>query len=81
VRRLFLQQNDFGVPYKSTLNKVRKGVYKGKQGPFPYSCPDSPSATFTRSGKATKFTGTEKTKIQNCALVHFVNYDLIGKLR
>jgi hypothetical protein len=77
--------------YKSTLHKVRKGVYKGTEGPYPYSCPTNGNATFTaantvrltkaKDGKATEWKGTEKTKIQNCDLVSYVNYTLVGKLR
>ena len=32
--------------YRSTLTKTAAGVYKGTEGPFPYKCPGSPSATF-----------------------------------
>jgi hypothetical protein len=77
--------------YKSTLHRVRKGVYKGTEGPYPYKCPGTNNATFTaantvrltkaKDGKATEFKGTEKTKIQNCSLVSYVNYALVGKLR
>jgi hypothetical protein len=76
--------------YKSTLTKVRKGVYKGTEGPYPYSCPNSPNATFTakhtvrvtktKDGKATAFSGKSNVKIANCPFT-FVNYTLKGKLR
>src|SRR3954463_3675132 len=77
--------------YKSTMHKVRKGVYKGTEGPYPYQCPNSPNATFTaantvkltkaKDGKATEWKGTEKVKVQNCSFLPFVNYTLVGKLR
>ena len=73
MRKLFLQQNDFGVSPGTRTADVWKFTKCRPAG--------CKSVKKARSGKATKFTGTEKTKIQNCTLVHFVNYDLIGKLR
>ena len=74
--------------YKSTLRKESKGVYEGTEGPNLYECPGSPDATFTakhhieitkaRNGKARKFTGTTKYKIQDCSFGSFVNYALKG---
>jgi hypothetical protein len=74
--------------YKSTLRKESKGVYEGTEGPNPYSCPGSDDATFTakhhievtkaRHGKAKKFKGTTKYKIQDCSFGSFVNYALHG---
>jgi hypothetical protein len=76
--------------YKSTLRKVRPGVYKGTEGPFAYSCPGSPNATFTakhtirvtktRAGKATAFGGNSKVTIANCSFASFINYTLKGTL-
>jgi hypothetical protein len=77
--------------YKSTLKKVRRGVYKGTEGPYPYSCPGSPTSTFTakhtvkitkaKDGKATAIGGSSKVKIANCSVASFVNYTLKGEIR
>ena len=77
--------------YKSTLQKVKRGVYRGTEGPYPYKCPDNANSTFTaqhtvrvsktKNGKATAFTGSSKVKIANCDFASFVNYSLSGKLR
>jgi hypothetical protein len=74
--------------YNSTLHKESKGVYEGNEGPYPYSCPGSDDATFTakhhievtrvRNGKAKKFRGTTKYKIQDCSFGTFVDYVLKG---
>jgi hypothetical protein len=79
-----------GSHYKSTLRKVRPGVYKGTEGPFPYSCPNQPNATFTakhtikvtktKDGKATAFGGNSKITVANCSFLTFVNYTLKGTL-
>ena len=76
--------------YKSTLTKVRKGVYKGTEGPYPYQCPNAPGATFTakhtvrvtktKNGKATAFSGKSIVRIANCMFSR-VDYTLKGKLR
>ena len=77
--------------YKSTLTRVRKNVYKGTEGPYPYSCPDNAHSTFTakhtikitksKNGKATEFSGKSNVKIANCGFASFVNYTLKGKMR
>lgn len=77
--------------YKSTLKKVKRGVYKGTEGPYPYSCPDNNASTFTavhtvkvtktKGGKATAISGTSKVKIANCGVASFVNYTLKGKIK
>jgi hypothetical protein len=77
--------------YKSTLRRVRRGVYKGTEGPEPYSCPDNNAATFTakhtikvtkaKKGKATAIGGSTKITIANCDAASFVNYTLKGTLR
>jgi hypothetical protein len=77
--------------YKSTLRKVRRGVYKGTEGPYPYDCPDNAHSTFTaahtvkitkaKDGKATVIGGNSKVKIANCGFASFVNYSLSGKRR
>ena len=76
--------------YKSTLHKVRRGVYKGTEGPYPYDCPGRDDAMFTaahtvkitkaKNGKATVVGGSSKVKITNCGFT-YVNYSLSGKLR
>ena len=76
--------------YKFTLRKVKRGVYKGTGGPFPYKCPGVNNSTFTathtvkitkgKDGKATQVSGSSKVKIANCRYT-FVNYALSGKLR
>lgn len=76
--------------YKSTLRKTRPGVYKGTEGPEPYTCLDNDEATFTakhtikvtraRNGKATAIGGTTNIKIAGCSAGTFVNYTLKGKL-
>jgi hypothetical protein len=76
--------------YKSTLRKVKPGVYKGTEGPFPYTCANEANSTFTtkhtirvtktKDGKATAFGGTSKVTITNCSFVSFVNYTLKGTL-
>jgi hypothetical protein len=76
--------------YKSTLRKTARGVYKGTEGPFPYSCPGSNNATFTakhvirvtkaRNRRAKTIGGTSKVKILNCSFATFVNYTLKGTI-
>ncbi|MEA2462003.1 MAG: hypothetical protein QOH90_2180 [Actinomycetota bacterium] len=76
--------------YKSTLRKVKPGVYKGTEGPYPYSCIDNNAATFTakhtikvtkaKSGKATAIGGSTKITIANCDAASFVNYTLKGTI-
>lgn len=76
--------------YKSTLRKTRPGVYKGTEGPEPYTCLDNDEATFTAKhtikvtkapdGKATAIGGKTNITIAGCSAGTFVNYTLKGKL-
>src|SRR5215210_8084098 len=76
--------------YKSTLRKTKPGVYKGTEGPYPYSCLNDANATFTakhtirvtktKNGKATAFSGNSKVTIANCSIATFINYTLKGTL-
>jgi hypothetical protein len=77
--------------YKSTLKKVRRGVYKGTEGPYGYKCGNSHASTFTavhtvkvtksKDGKATAISGSSKVKIANCDVASFVNYTLKGTIK
>jgi hypothetical protein len=77
--------------YKSTLSKTAPGVYKGTEGPFPYTCGNNADATFTakhvirvtkaKNRRAKRIGGTSKVTIANCAFATFVNYTLKGTLR
>jgi hypothetical protein len=77
--------------YKSTLSKTAAGVYKGTEGPFPYTCGNNADATFTakhvirvtkaKNRRAKRIGGTSKVTIANCAFATFVNYTLKGTLR
>jgi hypothetical protein len=71
--------------------KVRRGVYKGTEGPFPFDCSDNNAqAAFTavhtvkvtkaRNGKATAIGGNSKVTIANCRDATFVDYTLKGKI-
>jgi hypothetical protein len=77
--------------YKSTLTKTAPGVYKGTEGPFPYTCGNNANATFTakhvirvtkaKNRRAKRISGTSKVTIANCPFATFVNYTLKGTLR
>ena len=77
--------------YKSTLTKTAPGVYKGTEGPYPFTCAGSPNATFVakhvirvtkaQSGKAKRIGGTSKVTVANCSFYTFINYTLKGTLK
>ena len=74
--------------YKSTLRRTAPGVYKGTEGPYPYSCLADTEATFTakhvvrvtktKDGKATAFGGRSNVTIADCSIATFINYTLKG---
>jgi hypothetical protein len=81
-----------GRNYKSTLNRIKPGVYKGPEGPFAYSCVNPPldpghftgvnkiNVTDSSHGHATKFKGTSKIKFTGCDET-FENADVRGTLK
>lgn len=79
--------------YKSTLTKVSPGVYKGTEGPYPYTdcnVPGGENASFkanhkievtkARNGKAKKIGGKTDIEIDGCPFGSFVKYTLKGVL-
>jgi hypothetical protein len=76
---------------KSTLKKVAPGVYKGSEGPSPYTCVDPLGApgqftadhkikvTKSAGGLATRISGEIKTHITGCTET-FENAKVTGKL-
>ena len=81
-----------GRNVKSTLNKTAPGVYKGTEGPEPYTCvkPIGTPGQFTgdhkikvtksANGLATKISGTTAIHITGCTET-FENVALKGKLK
>jgi hypothetical protein len=85
-----LTRTSGGRNVKSTLKRLKPGVYKGKEGPAPYTCvaPIGNPGQFTgvnkvkvtksSNGRATKFTGTSKIKFTGCTET-FENSKVTGK--
>jgi hypothetical protein len=87
-----LTRTSGGRNIKSTLKKIAPGVYKGTEGPAPYTCvkPLGAPGQFTgdhtikvtksKDGLATKIGGTTLIHITGCAET-FENVSLSGKLK
>ena len=77
---------------KSTVKRIKPGVYKGTEGPEPYTClsPFGDPGTFTgvneikitdsSHGKPTKISGTSKIKLHGCDET-FENTSIKGTLK